>query len=86
MSTRTRIRLYKGIIEAEAEARFRADAVWAVREGWYPTEWRWDGTAMRVVYSLVEHEPWVEPLGRHIERRRVLRQLSHLAPHRRERT
>lgn len=60
MATRTRIRLYKGIIEAEAEARFRADAVWAIRDGWQPTHWHWDGTALRVTYTQGEPEPAAE--------------------------
>lgn len=61
MGTRTRVRLYKGIIEAEAEKRFRADAVWAIRDGWYPTNWHWDGTALRVTYTHGRPEDTSEP-------------------------
>jgi hypothetical protein len=58
MGTRLRVRLYKGVVEAEAEQRFRADAAWAVRQGWYPTERQWDGMALRVVYAHGPHGPW----------------------------
>jgi hypothetical protein len=57
MRTRTRVRLYRGSIEAAAEERFRADAVWALRDGWRPTEWRWDGRALRVVYEQGRPDP-----------------------------
>lgn len=66
MHTRTRIRLYRGVIEADAEQRFRVDAAWALRDGWYPTEWRWDGRALRVVYT--QGRP--DPLGMHAAERR----------------
>jgi hypothetical protein len=85
MSTRTRIRLYKGTSEAEAAARSRDDAIWAAREGWHPAEWRWDGTAMRVVYVLREPGPRVEPSGRRTEQRRLRRQLQQLTGRRRVR-
>jgi hypothetical protein len=51
MGATTRVRVYKGIIEAEAEERFRVDAGYATRQGWYPIERRWDGAELRVVYA-----------------------------------
>lgn len=73
MATRTRVRLYKGIVEADAEARFRADAVWAVRDGWYPTEWHWDGLALRVTYTLADPRPSNGHPARTTTRRRRFR-------------
>ncbi len=83
MATRTRVRLYKGIIEAEAEARFRADAVWAIRDGWHPAHWEWDGTALRVTYTQGQQQPaeGVQPrvdhgrLGRWLSGRTRLRRV-----------
>jgi len=75
MATRTRVRLYKGIIEAEAEARFRADAVWAVRDGWYPAHWHWDGTALRVTYAQGRQEPTESERPR-VDRGRLARWLA----------
>jgi hypothetical protein len=78
-TSRTRIRLYRGIVEAEAEQRFRADAVWALRDGWQPSEWRWDGRALRVVYTIA---PTGHPTRMHA-RRRLRRWLPQLTGSRR---
>ena len=51
MSAPTRVRSYEGIVETQAEMRFRADADMAARYGWYPTDRAWDGTALRVTYA-----------------------------------
>jgi hypothetical protein len=77
MGTRTRIRLYRGTIEAEAEQRFRADAVWALRDGWQASEWRWDGRVLRVVYTMAPARPTVHP------RRRLARWLPQRFRHHR---
>jgi hypothetical protein len=58
---RTRVRLYKGALRREAEERFGREATWAVRDGWYPTEWHWDGMALRVVYALGRPDRRPEP-------------------------
>ncbi len=50
MSVRTRVRLYDGVVESQAEERFQADAAEAARQGWHPAERRWNGLALRVVY------------------------------------
>jgi hypothetical protein len=76
MATRTRVRLYKGIIEAEAEARFRADAVWAIRDGWHPSDWHWDGTALRVTYTQGQQEAAAEGAPRREDHGRLPRWLS----------
>lgn len=73
MATRTRVRLYKGIVEADAQERFRTDAVWAVREGWYPTEWHWDGMALRVTYTLGGQRSSADHPARTTIRRRRIR-------------
>jgi len=64
MATRTRVRLYKGILQADAEERFRADAVWALREGWRPASWHWDGVALRVTYQFDGQRPAAVPGAR----------------------
>ena len=51
MSTPTRVRSYEGIVESQADMRYRADADLAARHGWYPTDRQWDGTTLRVTYT-----------------------------------
>jgi hypothetical protein len=60
MRSKTHVRLYQGIIEAQAQERFRVHAAEMIQQGWHPSEWRWDGTALRVVYSRERIDPWAE--------------------------
>jgi hypothetical protein len=80
MATRTRVRLYKGIVEAEAEERFRSDAVWAVRDGWVPTAWHWDGLALRVTYTFGQAPSLGEPTRAPARRRLSMRVRSLARP------
>lgn len=79
MSASTRVRVYPGIIESQAEERFRVDATEAVKQGWHPTEWRWDGTALRVVYAYGRSDPWANPATSAPRRARASSRVATLA-------